>query len=293
MNIAIRHRTVYRFKGAVFLEPHIIRLRPRGDATSRLLALALEIDPPPAVRADYLDPDGNVVTQAWFEGTTEHLAIESRSTVETLVTDPFRFLLDDPARTLPDVYPKELSERLSGYRTVPDKIAPAVREFASTVAEHVGRRQDQFPWALTDRIHQDCQLEVREYGPPNAPDTTLRERRGACRDLAVLFIECSRAMGLAARFVSGYAYVSGETDHELHGWAEVYIPGGGWRGYDPTLGLAVADRHVAVAAAADPLEAAPLSGSFRGSVTAALETVVDVAAVPVAGQRHDHGAQTQ
>jgi len=293
VNISISHRTVYRFDGAVFLEPHVVRLRPREDATSRLVALTLEIDPPPAMRAEYLDPEGNVVTQAWFEGTTERLAVESHSTVETLVTDPFRFLLEDPERTLPDVYPKNLRERLSAYCAAPDSVAPAVREFALAVADSVGRRQDRFPWALTDRIHRDYRLEVREHGPPNTPDDTLRDGRGACRDLAVLFMECSRAMGLAARFVSGYAYVGGETDHELHGWAEIYIPGGGWRGYDPTMGLAVADRHVAVAAAANPLDAAPVSGSFRGSVAAALETVVDVTSAPVAEQLRGPGARTR
>ena len=87
---------------------------------------------------------------------------------------------------------------------------------------------------------------------------------------------CCHSAGLAARFVSGYAHVDDHGDHELHAWAEVYLPGGGWRGYDPTHGLAVADRHVALAAAALPADAAPVSGAFRGSAGATLQTTVDV-----------------
>ena len=93
----------------------------------------------------------------------------------------------------------------------------------------------------------------------------MEQRQGACRDFAVLFIDACRCVGLAARFVSGYqdAYRSmGKRD--LHAWAEVYLPGAGWRGYDPTRGLAVADHHVAVAAAADPQNAAPVTATYRG-----------------------------
>jgi transglutaminase-like putative cysteine protease len=106
----------------------------------------------------------------------------------------------------------------------------------------------------------------------------MEQRQGACRDLAVLFIDACRCVGLAARFVSGYqdAYRSmGKRD--LHAWAEVYLPGAGWRGYDPTRGLAVADHHVAIAAAADPQNTAPVTATYRGSnVEAELITEVSI-----------------
>jgi transglutaminase-like putative cysteine protease len=96
----------------------------------------------------------------------------------------------------------------------------------------------------------------------------------------VLFVECCRSVGLAAKFVNSYAHIDDSTDHEFHAWAEVYLPGGGWCGYDPTLGLAVADRHVVVAAAADPPDAAAISGTFRGSAVATIESAVEIAVVP-------------
>jgi len=276
VRIAIRHRTEYRFDGPVFLEPHVVRLRPRGDASQRLLSYSLSIDPTPTVRADNFDLDGNVVTQAWFDGTTERLAVESTASVETLTTDPFRFLLDEPARTLPDVYQSRLRSQLAAYRKAPEALAAPVSAFAAAVVADVGGRVDEFPRVLARRLQKDHRVERRAEGPPLPAETTLKERRGACRDLAVLFMECCQAAGLAARFVSGYAHVDDDRDRELHAWCEVYVPGGGWRGFDATTGLAVADRHIALAAAAEPVRAAPVSGSFRGSATATLVTTVEL-----------------
>lgn len=283
MRIDIRHRTEYQFDAPVFLEPHVVRLRPRGDASQRLLSYELTIDPEPTVRAENFDLDGNVVTQAWFDGTTGHLTVETLATVETLVTDPFRFLLDEPARTLPDVYPARLRSQLAAYRKAQEALAAPVAEFAAGVAADVSGRLDEFPRLLTRRLQRDHRIEPRPEGPPLPAETTLKERRGACRDLAVLFMECCQAAGLAARFVSGYAHVDEATDHELHAWCEVYVPGGGWRGFDPTTGLAVADRHVAVAAAAEPVRAAPVAGSYRGSATATLVSTVDLGEAQLQG----------
>lgn len=279
MRLGIRHRTGYRFDRPVFLEPHVIRLRPRVDGSQWLLASALDIDPPPAVRADNLDLEGNAVTEVWFEGETDHLLIESRSTLDTLRTDPFLFLFDGTSDVLPYSYPADWEHRLSAYRTAADQVAPTVRALAQAAAVDAGQRRDRFLWALTERIHRECTVEYRADGPPRDSAETLALRSGACRDLAVLFIESCRSVGLAARFVSGYAHVDGAAEQEFHAWAEAYLPGGGWRGYDPTLGLAVADRHVAVAAAAEPAGAAAVSGTYRGSAVATLENVVDIMAI--------------
>ena len=120
--------------------------------------------------------------------------------------------------------------------------------------------------SLTSFIFENFKHELREEGPAQEPDETLSRKKGSCRDFVVLFTEAARSMGFAARFVSGYT--EGDLSlmqNHLHAWAEVYLPGGGWRGYDPTLGLAVADRHVVVSSGATPLEAAPVTGSFRGT----------------------------
>ena len=105
----------------------------------------------------------------------------------------------------------------------------------------------------------------RDTGAPQSPAHTLQSRRGACRDLAVLFVDCCRAEGIAARFASGYQKgdLQSERRH-LHAWPEVYLPGGGWRGFDPTHGAPVADSHVTIAAAAHPRDTMPVTGSFYG-----------------------------
>ena len=264
MRIDIRHRTSYVFDPPVFLESHVIRLRPRSDAAVRLVDFALDIEPAPSLRAENLDIEGNVVTQAWFKGVTPQLEIRTRATVDTLATDPFQFLIADPERTLPYAYPTDFGQRLAHYRQAPDAAHVSVRRVALDVANDSKRDQSGFPLMLAQRLSEMCTVENRSEGEPQAPEVTIESRRGACRDVTVLFIACCRAMGLAARFVSGYAHAVGDDANELHAWAEVYLRGGGWRGYDPSQGLAVLDQHVAVAAAAHPLDASPVSGTFRG-----------------------------
>jgi transglutaminase-like putative cysteine protease len=113
---------------------------------------------------------------------------------------------------------------------------------------------------------------IRGEGPAHPPEVTLRERQGTCRDLAVLFCAACRLVGIAARFVSGYEREAAtQPQAYMHAWAEAYLPGGGWRGYDPTQGLAVSKSHVAVAAAADPSLAAPITGTYRGAAPARME----------------------
>ena len=277
MRITIRHRTSYAFDAPVFLEPHVIRLRPRSDGSSRLVDFALEIDPAPAVRAGNLDPEGNVITRVWFEGRCSHLTLRTRAVVDTLLANPFGFLVTEPERPLPHVYAPDLCERLALYRRPPDAAHPAVRELAVAAAGDSERDPARFPLALAHRIRSGFVRETRPEGPPLAPEATIAAGRGACRDLAVLFMACCRAMGLAARFASGYAHSERAETTELHAWVEVFLPGGGWRGYDPSQGLAVADRHVTVAAAAAPRDAAPVTGTFRGDgVTASLAAEIEL-----------------
>ncbi len=268
MLITIHHCVRYRFESPVFLEPHTVRLSPRVGASVRLVSGDLQVDPAPRVRADNLDKEGNTVVQTWFEGTTSQLTVDSRVTVETLVTDPFQFLATDPDWTLPYVYPPGWGPTLAPYRRAPDAVPDAVRELALAAAEQANRDQLTFPPVLAQRMHHDFSLVHREEGAPRPAHETVVAGTGACRDLAVLFVECCRAMGLAARFVSGYTVVPDAPRSELHAWAEVYLRGGGWRGFDPSCGLAVSDRHVALAAAADPDDAAPVTGTFRGDCKA-------------------------
>ena len=265
MFFEIAHTTTYTLGRPVFLEPHTIRLRPRCDGSQRLIRFDLTIEPKPAGRSECLDLEGNCVVHAWFDGLTELLQVMTRCEVETLRENSFDYIIHPSAARLPVEYPDDLRLPLAPYYSQ-HSADDAVTQLANSVAEEVDRHTLPFLATLTRRISQMCEVTVREEGEPQTPRVTLTQRRGACRDLAALYMDACRALGLGARFVSGYQ--EGDPDQErrdLHAWAEVYLPGGGWRGYDPTHGLAVTDRHVAVAAGMRPALAAPITGTFRGT----------------------------
>lgn len=252
MRFSVVHTTRYRYDAPVFLEPHTFRLCPRQDGAQRVLQYDLSLSPAPAGRADGLDQDGNVITQAWFTGQLGSLEVRSAFEVETLRANPFDFLLARQDRVLPGGSSNDLPA--------------SIREFAESLAAAANQQTMPFLAALNQAIFTSMRQIVRRDGAPNAPEATLAAQEGSCRDLAVLFCAACRATGVTARFVSGYEReASLEENGEMHAWAEVYLQGGGWRGYDPSRGLAVADSHVAVAAAVDPRLAAPVTGTYRGA----------------------------
>jgi transglutaminase-like putative cysteine protease len=262
MRIAVEHSTVYRYDGEVHQEPHTFRLTPRSDGSQRVLRHELQITPEPAGRSVCLDVDGNVVVEAWFREPMTELAVRSSFEVETLRSNPFDFVfagaeLDGP-----------LASALAPYLVVD----PAVAAFAAGIA-----RRDTlgFVAELNRAMFEEFEHTIRDEGPAESPASTLGTRSGTCRDLAVLYCAVCRWVGIPARFVSGYE--AGQQERrDMHAWSEVYLRGGGWRGYDPSQGLAVAMSHVAVAAAADPRLAAPSSGSYRGAARGRMEYRISV-----------------
>jgi transglutaminase-like putative cysteine protease len=278
MILEIRHTACYRYQAPVWFEPLTLRLKPRCDSAQRLLEFRLSVDPTPDYISDCVDLDGNTSQCLWFSGRHGSLRFETESRVEIRRTNPFGFLLRD-ARFLhvPFEYPASQRSILAPYmeRSEPPSEVDGLTRLL--LEETAGLTLDFMP-ALTERIHRSCSTEYRADGKPRAAQETLQAARGACRDLAVLWMDACRAAGLAARFVSGYKLDEGadeDTVHHLHAWGEVYLPGGGWRGFDPSTGVAVAERHVAVAAGAIPELAAPSSGTYRGDAeTISLDTQV-------------------
>lgn len=269
MKLRVSHRTRYRYSEPVHLDPHTLRLMPRGAGTQRVSNHRLEISPRPSVFGETLDAHGNAVHGAWFEGVTEYLEIDNSFEVETLRSNPFDFVLSDLSlATLPIVYPAAEQPVLAPYcRGAREGL---VYSFARAAAQETEWQTIPFLSALNRRLYQNIEHVTREEGDAQPAEVTLSQRRGACRDTAVAFVACCRAMGLAARFVSGYELEAARGDQAyMHAWGEVYLPGGGWRGYDPSRGLAVAEHHVAVAAADTPAMATPVSGSFRSSTATA------------------------
>lgn len=246
-----------------------MRLLPRTDAAQRLLSLAVAIDPEPAGRSELVDLSGNVVLSTWFFGLTDHLDVCVTATVETRRDNPFDYLLEGVKNVLP--VPLTPAERLVAAACLAP--VPAAAGRAQALADRLrGEGADTpqaFVLALLGWMSTNLATVPRETPGLLSPDSLLAAGTGACRDLTLFFLAACRHVGLPARFVSGYYEGDPESeDHDLHAWAEVWLPGGGWRGFDPAVGLAVADRHIAVAAAADPADTAPIVGTFRGEAPA-------------------------
>jgi transglutaminase-like putative cysteine protease len=228
----------------------------------------LQIDPTPAGTTQALDSEGNLVTFAWFNDVHDHMTLRATSEVETLRDNPYDFLLTATNSRLPIGYhPWEATLLGPALKrsAVPIHVDPA-RELAEQLRHSSRGEVVPFLTRLTETIANRFKVIHREEGGPWAPATTMEQRHGACRDLAVLWVDICRAVGLAARFVSGYQLGDGDQERRtLHAWGEVYLPDAGWRSFDPSSGLAVSDRHVAVAAAADPPHAAPVTATYRGT----------------------------
>ncbi len=233
--------------------------------------------------SDFVDLDGNNLIKLWFTQPTAKLSIQTLAKVETTCTNPFAYLLEPWATTLQFDYPssllKQLEPYLQPYSFVPDAIA---LELAQDLAISTGGNTLNFLFALNQRIYQDCEYMIRDTGEPFPAGVTWRTKQGSCRDYAVLFMDVCRAVGIAARFVSGYQEGdSQQQSRDLHAWVEVYLPGAGWRGYDPTLGLIVSDRHIPLAASAIPQYAAAVEGTVTpveadGKVTSNLQAQISI-----------------
>lgn len=274
MQYQITHRTHYHYSQPVQLGSQQLRLTPRSDGSQQLLQFSLQVTPQPQQRSDCLDAEGNHVIQLRFDSQpVEQLTIESASQVQTTRSNPFDYMAEPWAIQLPFDYPSALRRSLQPYFRNADSSSlapsPSVTDWAQTILHQQQNNASYFITELNQTINRRSEYRMRATGAPQPAGVTLNQNIGSCRDFAVLFVEACRAVGLAARFVSGYQ--TGELDlghRQLHAWAEVYLPGGGWRGFDPTLGLAVADNHVAIAAAAEPVQAAPVLGQLHQALGA-------------------------
>jgi transglutaminase-like putative cysteine protease len=276
MQFKIRHNTHYRYSRPVQFGPQILRFHPRDDGAQRVIDHQLSITPPPRGRNDHLDLEGNRVTQVWFEEEADHFDIEATMQVETLRRNPFDFVLKPEAEVLPINHEHDIiCARAYLERILPDD---AVTAFAAELSLTSNRNTMRFLNELNRQLFADFFHIHRDTGAPQSPAHTLESRRGACRDLAVLFVDCCRSEGIAARFASGYQKGNLQCERRhLHAWPEVYLSDAGWRGFDPTHGEAIADTHVTIAAAAHSRDTMPVSGSFKGEgVTSTLNYTVEI-----------------
>lgn len=277
MLFEIDHLTRYRYSLPVQLGEHLLRFLPAATAAQRPGLCEVRTDPAPAGLEPFVDAWGNRVQRVWFQGDCEALEIRAHLEVETLDLGPVGSPGDFPLS--PD-YGADAAW-LGPYR-VPLEDPAALEGFVRPLLATAGGSGLGFVEALNLAVNGLYHRGVRLDGPPMHPAQTLAAGAGVCRDLAVLFMAACRQVGLAARFVSGYQQGDGTRQlRYLHAWPEVYVPGGGWFGFDPTHGTAVGADHVAVAAAPSAAAVTPVEGgySFVGAqLDSTLETEIVIAA---------------
>jgi len=263
----ISHVTEYRFSHPVSLLPHRLLLRPRENHNVRIESSILEIFPGHTLqwKRDVLD---NSLAVVGFPEPSDRLRISSNLVIQHYEENPFDFLVDDYAVTHPFDYAIEEQADLAPFRQA---VYPGDREAVQRWLGGLGLPRPMETFTLLDRVNREIasrfMYQMREEPGVQPPAQTLAYNSGSCRDFAALFMEACRHLGLASRFVSGYLYTSDAdaTNGSTHAWAEVYLPGAGWKGFDPTSSEVTGNRHISVAVARHPEAVPPVAGSYIGS----------------------------
>ncbi len=271
IRVAIRHKTHYRYDRPVNLGPHVLRLRPAAHSRTPILAYSLRILPEKHFINWQQDPFGNYLARLIFTEKTTHLAIEVEVIADMTVINPFDFFLEEYATEYPFSYDAQLEKELVPYSELTES-GPLLMAWLEGV-DRTPRRTQDFLVDLNQRLWQDLQYNVRLEPGVQTCEQALDLSCGSCRDSAWLLVQVLRHLGFAARFVSGYLVqlsadvksLDGPSGPEqdftdLHAWAEVYVPGAGWIGLDPTSGLFANENHIPLACTPDPVSAAPVSG---------------------------------
>lgn len=284
MLLQIDHTTVYRYARPVTLGTHRLMVRPMEGHDVQVRSSTLAITP--ACRTRWIqDVFGNSIAILDFAEPAAELRVESRVTVEQYNTNPFDFVLDHYAGELPFRYSEDEAIDIAPFlrRQFPQD-EPAIQNWIRPYLNAQGRaRTLDFLTAITRSMPLYFQYTRREEPGVQSPGETLNKRAGSCRDFALLLMEAARQLGLAARFASGYLCRASSSNQAqeaasdaTHAWAEIYLPGAGWKGFDPTCGILAADLHLRVAVSRHPGQAAPVSGSFIGAPGDDLGMIVTV-----------------
>jgi transglutaminase-like putative cysteine protease len=263
--LRIQHETKYQFSTPVTFNPHRLLIRPRAGHDVHIESSRLYITPANTVKwqRDVFDNSLAVVS---FQASSNKLIIASEVVIQHYEHAPFDFLVDDYALHYPFQYAAGEQPDLASFQQLKfSNDQGRVKDWLQQL-NLFGRQTFDLLMTLNLAIHRQLRYQVREEAGVQSPAQTLAQGSGSCRDYATLFIEACRSLGLASRFVSGYLHAPATEvgNASTHAWAEVYLPGAGWKGFDPTTGQVTGSQHIAVAVARDPETVPPVSGSFIG-----------------------------
>ena len=275
IRIALHHKTSYRYDRQVALSPHEVRLRPAPHARTPILSYSLTVEPQQHFINWQQDPYGNYIGRFVFPEKADKLEFTVDLVADMTVINPFDFFIEDYAQTFPFAYPEQLRTELSAYLHK-EPSGPLLTEFVAAVRRDLlahPMSTNDFLVAINRRLQGKIGYLLRMEPGVQTPEDTLQLCSGSCRDSGWLLVHILRDLGLAARFVSGYLIQlaadqqaldgpSGPAEDftDLHAWTEVYIPGAGWIGLDPTSGMLAGEGHIPLACTAMPSSAAPVSG---------------------------------
>ena len=271
IRVALHHRTTYNYDRPVTLGPQVVRLRPAPHSRTPILSYALNIVPAKHFINWQQDPQGNYLARLVFPEPTTQFSVEVNLTADMSVVNPFDFFLEPYAENFPFTYDDLLARELRPFlETQP--LTKELKAFIESV-DVTPRLSVFFLVDLNAKLQRLIRYTIRMEPGVQTPEQTLTLNSGSCRDTAWLLVQTLRHMGLAARFVSGYLIqlkadeksLDGPSGPEadftdLHAWTEVYLPGAGWVGLDPTSGLFAGEGHIPLAATPEPASAAPISG---------------------------------
>lgn len=278
IRVALHHRTEYIYDRPVGISPHIIRLRPAPHCRTPVQSYALTVNPSDHFINWQQDPYGNFMARLVFPKRTERLCFDVDLVANIVVVNPFDYFLEESATDFPFAYNKEMARELIPYLEVAEP-GPLLRAYVAKICRKK-RHLNDFLVELNQALSEHIRYLIRMEPGVQTCEDTLRLRSGSCRDTAWLLVQILRSLGLAARFVSGYLIqltadikaVDGPTGTDvdftdLHAWTEVYLPGAGWVGLDPTSGLLAGEGHLPLACTPDPASAAPVVGACEPAET--------------------------